>query len=132
MESELKDLNSKPPTYNGNANSICDDRPLLKSEPPAFANSIVEMEKKLTTYVHRDVYDTMGHSEFPGKEKLLLDFALGTLLPIRGLHSLLYFDWRGGIGRLRSYEWIEENHHCFVWVCPLKSHALHFRLLLDP
>jgi len=83
MESELKDLNSKPPTYNGNANSICDDRPLLKSEPPAFANSIVEMEKKLTTYVRRDVYDTMGHSEFPGKEKLLLDFALGTLLPIQ-------------------------------------------------
>ncbi|KAG5022803.1 hypothetical protein JHK85_019145 [Glycine max] len=46
MESELKDLNSKPPNYNDNANSVFDDHLLLKLEPPASADSIAEMEKK--------------------------------------------------------------------------------------
>ncbi|KAG5018307.1 hypothetical protein JHK87_014162 [Glycine soja] len=83
MESELKDLNSKPPNCNGNANSVCDDRPLLKPEPPASSDSIAEMEKKFAAYVRRDVYGTMGRGELPAKEKLLLGFALVTLLPIR-------------------------------------------------
>lgn len=81
MESELKDLNSKPP--NGNGNSVRDDRPLLKPEPPVSADSIADMEKKFAAYVRRDVYGTMGRGELPPKEKLLLGFALVTLLPIR-------------------------------------------------
>ena len=81
MESELKDLNSKPP--NGNGNSVRDDRPLLKPEPPVSADSIADMEKKFAAYVRRDVYGTMGRGELPTKEKLLLGFALVTLLPIR-------------------------------------------------
>ncbi|XP_027354454.1 lysophospholipid acyltransferase LPEAT1 isoform X2 [Abrus precatorius] len=87
MESELKDLNSKPPKSNGNSNSIRDDRPLLKSES-LFSDSAVELqdlEKKFAAYVRRDVYGTMGRGELPTKEKLLLGFALVTLLPIRVL-----------------------------------------------
>jgi len=78
MESELKDLNSKPP--NGR-----DDRPLLKSESIVSSDSIAEMEKKFAAYVRRDVYGTMGRGELPAKEKLLLGFALVTLLPMRVL-----------------------------------------------
>jgi len=81
MESELKDLNSKPP----NGSTARDDRPLLKSESLASADSIAEMEKKFAAYVRRDIYGTMGRGELPAKEKLLLGFALVTLLPIRVL-----------------------------------------------
>ncbi|CAJ1973324.1 unnamed protein product [Sphenostylis stenocarpa] len=91
MESELKDLNSKPP----NGSTARDDRPLLKSESIASADSISEMEKKFAAYVRRDVYGTMGRGELPAKEKLLLGFALVTLLPIRVLLAvtvlLLYY-----------------------------------------
>ncbi|KAE9586764.1 hypothetical protein Lal_00004820 [Lupinus albus] len=86
MESELKDLNSKPPKSNGNGNTdtIPDDRPLLKSDSVTVSSdSIQEMEKKYAAYVRRDVYGTMGLGELTVKEKLLLGFALVTLLPIR-------------------------------------------------
>ncbi|CAL0327031.1 unnamed protein product [Lupinus luteus] len=86
MESELKDLNSKPPKSNGNVNAdtIPDDRPLLKSDPVTVSSdSLQEMEKKYAAYVRRDVYGTMGLGELTVKENLLLGFALVTLLPIR-------------------------------------------------
>nr|KYP64570.1 Lysophosphatidylcholine acyltransferase 1 [Cajanus cajan] len=81
MESELKDLNSKPP----NGHTVTDHRPLLKSDSTvsSSADTIAEMEKKFAAYVRRDVYGTMGRGELPPKEKLLLGFALVTLLPIR-------------------------------------------------
>ncbi|TKY75135.1 Lysophospholipid acyltransferase LPEAT1 [Spatholobus suberectus] len=82
MESELKDLNSRPP----NGATVRDDRPLLKSESPvssSSADSVAEMEKKFAAYVRRDVYGTMGRGELATKEKLLLGFALVTLLPVR-------------------------------------------------
>lgn len=83
MESELKDLNSKP----SNGHSSRDDRPLLKSpsQSPASSStdSIAEMEKKFAAFVRRDAYGTMGRGELPTKEKLLLGFALVTLLPLR-------------------------------------------------
>ncbi|RDX63713.1 Lysophospholipid acyltransferase LPEAT1, partial [Mucuna pruriens] len=77
MESELKDLNSKPP----NGKAVRDDTPLLKSH--SSADTLPEMEKKFAAFVRRDVYGTMGRGELPAKEKLLLGFALVTLLPIR-------------------------------------------------
>ncbi|KAK7283345.1 hypothetical protein RIF29_12793 [Crotalaria pallida] len=96
MESELKDLNSSQPLKsngNGNGNNtlnnIRDDRPLLKSDSTNSVSSsdnntnIEELDKKYSAYVRRDVYGTMGRGELPVKEKLLLGFALVTLLPIR-------------------------------------------------
>ncbi|XP_057434932.1 lysophospholipid acyltransferase LPEAT1 isoform X2 [Lotus japonicus] len=86
MESELKDLNSKPPKPNGNA-TVRDDRPLLKSDSvssvSSTSESVEELEKKFAAYVRHDVYGTMGRGELATKEKLLLGFALVTLLPIR-------------------------------------------------
>ena len=98
MESELKDMNSKEPKSNGNSNSnsnsksnnIGDDRPLLKSDSTnssssttTASDSLQDMEKKYAAFVRRDVYGTMGCGDLPPKEKLLLGFALVTLLPIR-------------------------------------------------
>ncbi|XP_061370661.1 lysophospholipid acyltransferase LPEAT1 isoform X3 [Gastrolobium bilobum] len=89
MESELKDLNSKPAKSNingnGNSNSIRDDRPLLKSDSVSSSENVElqDLEKKFAAYVRRDVYGTMGRGELATKEKLLLGFALVTLLPIR-------------------------------------------------
>ncbi|XWS25728.1 hypothetical protein CRYUN_Cryun27aG0092600 [Craigia yunnanensis] len=87
MESELKDLNSKPvmtqqpdPTHDDA--STKDDRPLLKSDSSS-ADNIQELEKKFAAYVRNDVYGTLGRGELPLKEKLLLGIALVTLLPLR-------------------------------------------------
>ncbi|XP_004494178.1 lysophospholipid acyltransferase LPEAT1 isoform X2 [Cicer arietinum] len=87
MESELKDLNSKPPKSNGNINTVRDDRPLLKSDSVSSSTTnavdLQDLEKKFAPYVRRDVYGTMGRGDLAPKEKLLLGFALVTLLPIR-------------------------------------------------
>jgi lysophosphatidylcholine acyltransferase/lyso-PAF acetyltransferase len=93
MESELKDLNSKPPKLNGNTvtATVRDDRPLLKSDSlsstttttTTTAAELQDLEKKFAAYVRRDVYGTMGRGELAPKEKLFLGFALVTLLPIR-------------------------------------------------
>ena len=105
MESELNDLNSKPhksyttepesqpqsQTIHDDASSrdddasSKDDRPLLKSDSATSicSESLEDLEKKYAPYVRRDVYGTMGRGELPTKEKLLLGFALVTLLPIR-------------------------------------------------
>ncbi|TYI75539.1 hypothetical protein E1A91_D06G012400v1 [Gossypium mustelinum] len=89
MESELKDLNSKPakiqqpdPTHDDTSSK--DDRPLLKpdSSSTAAAN-IYELEKKFAAYVRNDVYGTMGRGELPLKEKIMLGISLVTLLPLR-------------------------------------------------
>lgn len=89
MESELKDLNSRPPEpksppHDYEEGSTKDDRPLLKPDPaPAPAESIDELEKKFAAYVRRDAYGVMGRGELPLKEKVLLGLALVTLVPIR-------------------------------------------------
>lgn len=91
MESELKDLNSRPPepkspahVHHDEEGSTKDDRPLLKPDPaPAPSESIDELEKKFAAYVRRDAYGVMGRGELPLKEKVLLGLALVTLVPIR-------------------------------------------------
>lgn len=89
MESELKDLNSKAAKSSTNGTrTVRDDRPLLKSDSVSSSSStanmeLQDMEKKFAAYVRNDVYGTMGRGELAAKEKLLLGFALVTLLPIR-------------------------------------------------
>ncbi|KAK9073318.1 hypothetical protein SSX86_007642 [Deinandra increscens subsp. villosa] len=81
MDSELQDLSSKPQSEVDQ-----DDHPLLSpdrspsSTPPATAE---ELEKKYAAYVRHDVYGAMGRGELPWTEKVLLGFALVTLLPLR-------------------------------------------------
>ncbi|XP_021283714.1 lysophospholipid acyltransferase LPEAT1 isoform X2 [Herrania umbratica] len=89
MESELKDLNSKPaktsqkpdPTHDDG--STKDDRPLLKSDSSSADTNIQGLEKKFAAYVRNDVYGTMGRGKLPLEEKLLLGISLATLLPLR-------------------------------------------------
>ncbi|CAL8988724.1 unnamed protein product [Prunus brigantina] len=94
MESELKDLNSKPaepvaedgsgkPAHDDASGK--DDRPLLKPDPAPQVSSeeLQELEKKCAAYVRRDAYGTMGRGELTVKEKVLLGLALVTLVPIR-------------------------------------------------
>lgn len=97
-ETELKDLNTKPPPPQSpqrepahDDGSSKDDRPLLKSVPPtpSSSESIEELEKKFAAYVRNDVYGHMGRGELPVKEKLILGIALVTLLPIRVVLSLI-------------------------------------------
>ncbi|MED6197389.1 Lysophospholipid acyltransferase lpeat1 [Stylosanthes scabra] len=92
MESELKTLNSKDPKPNGIGDGEPepepegDDRPLLNSSDSTTtttSDTIQDMEIKYAAYVRRDAYGTMGRGDLPAKEKLLLGFALVTLLPIR-------------------------------------------------
>lgn len=109
MESELKTLNPNPtqPAEQGQQhkqqaeqaepaddNSNKDDRPLLKPEPgsdPDHVQSLNpdqnldldELEKKYAAFVRRDVYGIMGRGELPLVEKVLLCFALVTLVPVR-------------------------------------------------
>jgi len=77
MESELQDLNPKPPKQ---PDPNKDQRPLLK---PADAASSGELEKKFAAFVRRDVYGSMGRGELPTREKVLLGVALVTLVPVR-------------------------------------------------
>ena len=81
MESELKDLD---PRSNSQDVSSKDDRPLLKSDSTVVSqDNLQELEKKFAAYVRSDAYGPMGCGELPLKEKLLLAFALVTLVPIR-------------------------------------------------
>lgn len=101
MESELKDLNSKPPhkpkssVHVHEEGSTKDDRPLLNPESiPVPSESIEELEKKFAAYVRRDAYGTMGRGELPMKEKVLLGLALVTVVPIRvvvGMSILVFY-----------------------------------------
>lgn len=95
MDSELKDLSSKPqsptspPKFDDASDK--DDHPLLsptasdsdKSVASIPQLSIEELEKKYAAYVRHDVYGTMGRGELPWPEKVLLGIALVTLLPLR-------------------------------------------------
>lgn len=89
MESELKDLNSKPVKIQQSDSthddtSSKDDRPLLKADSSSTAAAnIHELEKKFAAYVRNDVYGTMGRGELPLKEKIMLGISLITLLPLR-------------------------------------------------
>lgn len=95
MESELKPMDSNPksqPLEHMDDASAKDDRPLLKPDspqsqtpthPPITSQYIQELEKKFGAYVRNDVYGTMGRGEIPLKEKVLLGFAMVTLVPIR-------------------------------------------------
>lgn len=93
METELKDLNSNPPKFDNPSGpepihddvSNKDDRPLLKSDSTSHISSdqLEDLEKKYAAYVRCDVYGVMGRGELPTKEKVLLGFALVTLVPIR-------------------------------------------------
>ncbi|KAJ7966722.1 Lysophospholipid acyltransferase [Quillaja saponaria] len=97
MESELKDLNSKPsqskpvapePIHDEASNN--DNRPLLKpdSTTPISSENLQELEKKFAAYVRNDVYGTMGRGELPIKEKVVLSLALIILVPIRVVAAL--------------------------------------------
>ncbi|KAI3513198.1 hypothetical protein L1887_20525 [Cichorium endivia] len=101
MESQLKDLSSKPqsPTSQPNLDDASDkdDQPLLsptttatttttdsdKSDSSTPQPSIEELEKKYAAYVRHDVYGIMGRGELPWPEKVLLGISLVTLLPLR-------------------------------------------------
>ncbi|XP_043713186.1 lysophospholipid acyltransferase LPEAT1-like isoform X2 [Telopea speciosissima] len=95
METELKDFGSnnhrqmdEPADEPRGEDSGKDERPLLKSDSnlsssPPSAENLQELEKKYAAYVRRDAYGTMGRGELPLSEKILLGFALVTLLPIR-------------------------------------------------
>ncbi|XP_018457802.2 lysophospholipid acyltransferase LPEAT1 isoform X1 [Raphanus sativus] len=75
MESELKDMNSNPP-------SSKEERPLLKSESDVTA-AIEELDKKFAPYARTDLYGTMGLGPFPAAEKVKLAVAMVTLVPVR-------------------------------------------------
>uniref|UniRef100_A0A1J3DPJ0 Lysophospholipid acyltransferase LPEAT1 n=1 Tax=Noccaea caerulescens TaxID=107243 RepID=A0A1J3DPJ0_NOCCA len=75
MESELKDMNSNPP-------SSKEERPLLKSESD-LAAAIEELDKKFAPYARTDLYGTMGLGPFPMTEKIKLAVSMVTLVPLR-------------------------------------------------
>ncbi|XP_020205244.1 lysophospholipid acyltransferase LPEAT1 isoform X2 [Cajanus cajan] len=82
MESELQNLDSKPPKPPPPPRApASDDRPLLKSATAAAASD--ELEKKFAAFVRRDAYGAMGRGELPTREKVLLGVALVTLVPVR-------------------------------------------------
>lgn len=100
MESELKDLNSKPASkpssQHDDGSSAKDDRPLLKPDPASSVSTeeLQELEKKCAAYVRSDSYGTMGRGQLTVQEKLLLGVALVTLVPIRlvvGMTLLLFY-----------------------------------------
>lgn len=100
MESELKDLNSKPASkpssQHDDGSSAKDDRPLLKPDPASSVSTeeLQELEKKCAAYVRSDAYGTMGRGQLTVREKLLLGVALVTLVPIRvvvGMTLLLFY-----------------------------------------
>lgn len=82
MDTQLQDLSSKPPESPSPPDS--DHQPLLSPTTPTTPPpSIDELEKKYAAYVRHDVYGTMGRGNLPWTEKVLLGFALVTLLPLR-------------------------------------------------
>lgn len=77
----MQDLTSKPANSTASADgSTKEDRPLLK---PQSTENLEELENKFAAFVRNDVYGTMGRGELPLTEKVLLGFALVTLVPIR-------------------------------------------------
>ncbi|KAL8087743.1 hypothetical protein AgCh_037776 [Apium graveolens] len=77
MESELKPI------------SKSDHKPLLKPDPSSPTRpDLQDLETKCAAYVRHDVYGTMGRAQIPWTEKILLGFALITLLPLRVALSL--------------------------------------------
>ncbi|XP_017258414.1 lysophospholipid acyltransferase LPEAT1 isoform X1 [Daucus carota subsp. sativus] len=81
MESELKPINPTSPKS--------DDQPLLKPDPSSPTRpDIRDLETKCAAYVRHDVYGTMGRGQIPWSEKVLIGFALITLLPLRVVLSL--------------------------------------------
>ncbi|KAF5747097.1 lysophospholipid acyltransferase LPEAT1 isoform X2 [Tripterygium wilfordii] len=101
MESEMEDLNSKPPeprppeSAEHDGATAKDDRPLLKPEAVGVSiESLQDMEKKFAAYVRSDVYGPMGCGELPLVEKVLLAVACVTLVPIRvivGMSLLVFY-----------------------------------------
>ncbi|KAK6939500.1 Phospholipid/glycerol acyltransferase, partial [Dillenia turbinata] len=92
MEAEMQTFVSEPKDSIGatvvDDGALKDDRPLLKSVSNSASASISsqnmeELEKKVAAYVRNDVYGTMGRGELPLQEKLLLGFAILTIVPIR-------------------------------------------------
>ncbi|XP_043709454.1 lysophospholipid acyltransferase LPEAT1-like isoform X4 [Telopea speciosissima] len=94
METELQDFESKnqpvvePAEEPHDEGSGKDERSLLKSDSklsysPLVPEDLQELEKKFAAFVRRDVYGTMGRGELLLSDKLLLGFALVTLVPIR-------------------------------------------------
>lgn len=79
MDTQLQDLSSKPQSPSP-PNS--DYQPLLNPTTTPQPN-MEELEKKYAAYVRHDVYGTMGRGNLPWTEKVLLGFALVTLLPLR-------------------------------------------------
>lgn len=77
----MKEVNSKSEKSTSTDDAPAkDDRPLLKSDP---AENLQELEKKFAPYVRNDVYGIMGRGELPLAEKVLIGFAMVTLVPIR-------------------------------------------------
>ncbi|ERN17558.1 lysophospholipid acyltransferase LPEAT1 isoform X1 [Amborella trichopoda] len=95
MESELKDLSAskqisaEPGDESHPESSRKDERPLLKIGSETVVYDLAEMEKKYAAYVRHDIYGTMGQGPFPLIEKLLLGFAIVTLVPLRFVLGLL-------------------------------------------
>ncbi|KAG2324508.1 hypothetical protein Bca4012_039021 [Brassica carinata] len=91
MESELKDMNSNPPS---SSSSSKEDRPLLKSESDVSA-AIDELDKNFAPFARTDSYGTMGLGPFPTTEKVKLAVAMVTLVPVRFILAmsilLLYY-----------------------------------------
>ncbi|KAJ4965043.1 hypothetical protein NE237_016892 [Protea cynaroides] len=94
METELKNFVTEnhsvvePVDEPRGEGSSMDEGPLLKSDSnasysPLAPEDLEELEKKFAAFVRRDVYGTMGRGELPLTEKLLLGFALVTIVPIR-------------------------------------------------
>lgn len=99
MATELKDFSSKSPALDSDDTDTSsssfrpkeeeektkDKSPLLKHHSPQSSSSIDfdELEKKFAPYVRKDVYGTMGRGELPISEKILVAFALVTILPLR-------------------------------------------------
>ncbi|CAO2817817.1 unnamed protein product [Amaranthus hypochondriacus] len=99
METELKNLNqtNNSQQYLQEQEQIDNgEQPLLNPNSPSSSSpdqannekeltkeELQEMEKKFAAYVRHDVYGPMGLGELPVMEKLLLGFAILTLVPIR-------------------------------------------------
>ncbi|XP_010539547.1 PREDICTED: lysophospholipid acyltransferase LPEAT1-like isoform X2 [Tarenaya hassleriana] len=75
MGSELKDMNSSPP-------SSKEERRLLKSDSDTAA-SIEELNKKFAPFARNDLYGTMGLGPLPVMEKIKIAVAMVTLVPVR-------------------------------------------------
>ncbi|MCI18503.1 lysophosphatidylcholine acyltransferase 1-like, partial [Trifolium medium] len=83
MESELKDLNSKPPKSNGTIATVRDDRPLLKSD---------SLSSTTTTTT------TAAELQRPREEIRRIWFVHFFLLLIVKMNKRIMLIWEGGEG----------------------------------